>query len=995
MKKLIFLMVLSINLSIIQGQSVLQQITDYSNFVVTQSTTVPGHEATLAIDNLMTADNYTKTYYGENDYREGGSEDGYPENCLNNTPWWQIDLMDCYLIKGLEIHSPIAFRNYYIFYSEFPFNCDDINILLSMRGINYLHVAEPLNASRPLELPSPKLARYIRIQGDNFDVPVTISEIRVFGNIIGCDVMTELEKYGEDCDDGIDNDGDGKTDCQDWPCAPDKIYTEKKDPTCPICMDGQICIVGSYPDMASIDGGEYFVLGPGGAKCFDNLGIGTHEIKIKSKFGCIKTYPFYLAPPPGNPTSHCLNGDFEKGDFSDWEGGLTNNSDGNLVFNNTDFDLNGNNPRHSIINTANFEDPYFPEINGNLNELGKYIAKLGNDFVGSEAERLVYYFSVDNINKNFYFSYALVQQDPIDNPNSVLYNPHSESMRPMFGWKIYKESNPSQIIIENYIHSNDDFLVSEPLEDHWHEGYTLKYKGWTCQNYDLSSYVGEDLVIEFQTADCTLGEHFGYAYIDGVCGVGFTPNPILVSNEAICENQYGHDDFFVSAEGAGFNSFFWDCKIINSQGIVTHQFSTNEKVGYSDKIKLAQFIYLNTHKPVECDSKIILGFNGLSNCVDQRVEKEIIYSCNSYNIEYCDPLRYCGGGNVNQIQIMGNVDCENCTYEWESSSFYGGLNHFDIKFPTVDREKYYNAFDNTYYVSVTSPEGCVYADEVNIKPAPSFQIFNSHLLPGICENGSGVSIVTVELTGIEFSFQELSFVDKITGQIYVLDFDPHLSKNGKYVYKKVFPRNISYDLELDLSDFDEFNNYPVCYDVLTENCAWNKDYYLEANPPSPFAEPWLINKTNVFTPADGDGVDDFFYLKNFNLIDPENPCEFSSWDGNRSSITYYRIRIWEGYQNTWQCGVSNGTLVYFAEATSKPYDENGIDLRDFKWDGHVLNDPNGLMACFGATKLVEVKIKTSCPFEIDYDVFCEFDEVLWETSNENEVTFTFTMNMFP
>ncbi|MBC7863111.1 MAG: gliding motility-associated C-terminal domain-containing protein, partial [Bacteroidia bacterium] len=50
-------------------------------------------------------------------------------------------------------------------------------------------------------------------------------------------------------------------------------------------------------------------------------------------------------------------------------------------------------------------------------------------------------------------------------------------------------------------------------------GEPLYYKPWTVVSVDLSAYIGQSITIEFQTADCTQTGHFGYAYIDGSCGI--------------------------------------------------------------------------------------------------------------------------------------------------------------------------------------------------------------------------------------------------------------------------------------------------------------------------------------------------------------------------------------------------------------------------------------------------------------------------------------------
>jgi hypothetical protein len=47
---------------------------------------------------------------------------------------------------------------------------------------------------------------------------------------------------------------------------------------------------------------------------------------------------------------------------------------------------------------------------------------------------------------------------------------------------------------------------------------TIVYKDWTCAQINLSSHIGKKVTIEFVTADCGYGGHWGYAYVDNFCG---------------------------------------------------------------------------------------------------------------------------------------------------------------------------------------------------------------------------------------------------------------------------------------------------------------------------------------------------------------------------------------------------------------------------------------------------------------------------------------------
>ncbi len=44
------------------------------------------------------------------------------------------------------------------------------------------------------------------------------------------------------------------------------------------------------------------------------------------------------------------------------------------------------------------------------------------------------------------------------------------------------------------------------------------YKDWSCSQINLSNHIGKQVTIEFIVSDCNATGHFGYAYIDNICG---------------------------------------------------------------------------------------------------------------------------------------------------------------------------------------------------------------------------------------------------------------------------------------------------------------------------------------------------------------------------------------------------------------------------------------------------------------------------------------------
>ena len=49
-------------------------------------------------------------------------------------------------------------------------------------------------------------------------------------------------------------------------------------------------------------------------------------------------------------------------------------------------------------------------------------------------------------------------------------------------------------------------------------GQPVVYRDWSCAQIKLGSMIGQQVTVEFVTADCGAGGHWGYAYIDSFCG---------------------------------------------------------------------------------------------------------------------------------------------------------------------------------------------------------------------------------------------------------------------------------------------------------------------------------------------------------------------------------------------------------------------------------------------------------------------------------------------
>jgi gliding motility-associated-like protein len=230
------------------------------------------------------------------------------------------------------------------------------------------------------------------------------------------------------------------------------------------------------------------------------------------------------------------NIDFEKGDFSGWQcftGITTTDTGGNRILLNPSSPIPG---RHEILTTSSsaVRDRY-----GNFPVLcpygGKYSVKLGNDFTNSEAEGLSYTFTVPATVDTFTFTYfyAVVFEDPA----------HLLPEQPRFFVTAYDVVSGDVINCASYDYVSNGGIPGfekSPINP------GVLYKNWTPTSLQFAGLGGRKVRLEFKTADCTLGGHFGYAYID----VGSACSNILATapycretNSLILNAPYGFKNY--------------------------------------------------------------------------------------------------------------------------------------------------------------------------------------------------------------------------------------------------------------------------------------------------------------------------------------------------------------------------------------------------------------------------------------------------------------------
>ena len=105
----------------------------------------------------------------------------------------------------------------------------------------------------------------------------------------------------------------------------------------------------------------------------------------------------------------------------------------------------------------------------------------------------------------------------------VLENPsHNASDQPFFRVRVYDSATGNIINCASFLYvsasSLPGFSTSSQTGNH-SQGAVVYYKPWATASLNLSGQAGKTLVLEFTSADCALGAHMGYGYVDVSCGL--------------------------------------------------------------------------------------------------------------------------------------------------------------------------------------------------------------------------------------------------------------------------------------------------------------------------------------------------------------------------------------------------------------------------------------------------------------------------------------------
>lgn len=253
-----------------------------------------------------------------------------------------------------------------------------------------------------------------------------------------------------------------------------------------------------------------------------------------------------IGQPNATFAGPCVNADFELGNLTGW----TRSCGFHPGYNPLGCCPNPNGQQTIMSGAAN--DPYggFPLVFPG----GNFSLRLGNNSTGGEADRIEQTFVVSSTNANFSYRYAVVFEDPN----------HPVNQQPFFQVEMVDTAGVAVPCTNYYVASGSGipgFFNSSSAG--------VIYKPWSTVLVDLTPFIGQSITIRFSTYDCSLGGHFGYAYIDGVCqsfSSGGSATVCAGTSTTFCAPT-GVDSY--TWNGPGVTNFVGQCALTTAPGVYT------------------------------------------------------------------------------------------------------------------------------------------------------------------------------------------------------------------------------------------------------------------------------------------------------------------------------------------------------------------------------------------------------------------------------------------
>lgn len=446
---------------------------------------------------------------------------------------------------------------------------------------------------------------------------------------------------------------------------------------------------------------------------FSGLSDGSYDIAVTN--GVCTTFwrnnPVVIRSPTGDPAlDGCPNSSLEEGTFLHWKFQVGRSKPGSDDF----FVTTGIPNQFSILPSSNTLDLIGIPLTA---PSGNYFMRLGDlapTTMGSDpfAGRAIYCLNVDASNADNRFWYAFAFQ-----------NGHEQAaVNPYFKWTVHEKTGTTIQAQPLVCDGCEGFLDGDIMKTFYSTTTpSWGYRSWTCQPVDLNNFISQEVCFVFEMADCEELGHYGYAYIDDICGS--PKNPIIEFNmdKVFCSN--------VPVDAVVNNVMFgtkyeWIMSRVNNNGNIYETFNLVDLTdGFSvPTLKDIMKIYgqKNVNYKFDCNDKFRITLKVNNDCGGKsEVSKDFSFICQEYLVNYQDILA-CSVGNLQDIPITGTLNCTGCSFKWNliydpntnSNSVGTYLSSTTIPFPNILSSSNVFALGPHYEAVITTPEGCIYRDTV-------------------------------------------------------------------------------------------------------------------------------------------------------------------------------------------------------------------------------------------------------------------------------------------